>query len=125
MWDFSECVIVIVIVIVAGRLGGRPDAYICLRQRAATKIPLSKERPDEHHAIVFFEILISCPEPALLGHHCHYTSKNKLPRSHEQLAQMKYQSCVISSGLPWDMRPTGMLEREVNIEAQPGTAEAE
>ena len=28
-------------------------------------------------------------------------------------------------GVPWDMRPTGVLEREVNIEAQPGAAEAE
>ena len=28
-------------------------------------------------------------------------------------------------GVPWDMRPTGVLEPEVNIEAQPGAAEAE
>ena len=27
-------------------------------------------------------------------------------------------------GVPWDMRPTGVLEPEVNIEAQPGAAEA-
>ena len=30
-----------------------------------------------------------------------------------------------SQGMPWDLRPTGVPEPEVDVEAQPGVAEAE